>query len=84
MENDVVPAGRSFHVLVIIEINVCSQSSSRWTPAFFRLDKSESQDNCKLWYNLLIYWADNKFDSHFKNEMKVSGRPMTSIFFTTH
>ncbi|KAK9343154.1 hypothetical protein V1522DRAFT_414146 [Lipomyces starkeyi] len=84
MENDVVPAGRSFRVLVIIETCVCLQGSFRWTPAFFRLDKSVLQDDCKLKYNLLIYCADNKFDSHFKNEMKVSGGPMIFIFLATH
>lgn len=84
MENDVGLVGRSFWVLVIIEINVCLQSSSRWTPAFFRLDKSVLQDNYNLKYSLLICCADNKFDSHFKNEMKVSGGPMTFIFFATH
>lgn len=84
MENDVVPAGRCFHVFVITEINLCSQSSSRWTPAFFRLDKSELQESRKLQCFLLIYWVDNKFDSHFKNEMNVSGRPIISIFFATH
>lgn len=53
MENDVVPAGRTFRVLVIIETYVCWPDSFRWTPAFFRLDKSVLQDNCKLKYNLL-------------------------------
>lgn len=40
MENDVVPAGRDFRVLVVTETSVCLQRLFRWTPAFFRLDKS--------------------------------------------
>lgn len=34
--------------------------------------------------SLLIYCIGNKFDSHFKDEMKVNSRQITILFFVTH
>lgn len=71
MEKDAVQAGMK-RVGWGYPLSRCvDKKFSRWTPAFFRLDRGAYEVMKMEQPYMLIKFADNNFDSDFKNEMKV-------------